>query len=291
MNDIYSKRPNGVPSHWWQALTAIPDSNSCTAYERLKRVWFDHTRFLGPNRSKVAEKEYEEKRTHEFVRSGHETNLTVTLWENFDIFEPGLWIPRVFELAGLAPPGTSVCRCQWSYEWVGYRADGARSGRESEAMCDVVVGYGGTECSGVLVVEAKGLGKQLGAKELNPDYYLGIKEIAEFGVRASLLFLVDEKVAAISRERIRGMPRRPGLLTWQQLGGLQIELAMALPIVPNLRRFIASAIQFQFSQAGIFPARFSAPYLADEPSMLDIDAIPSGEKQSMAVHSLPMWRF
>lgn len=232
-----------------------------------------------------------EKRTHEFVRKGHETRLTTTLWENFVLFDPGLWLPKVFDLAGLSAPSGTIRRCQWTYEWQGYRTAPDRSRRGNEAMCDVVVGFGESACSGVLVIEAKALGKKLREKDLDPDYYLGIKEIVEYGERASLVYLVDEKVATECRGQTRGMSRKPGVLTWQQLGGLQIELALDLAVDPDLRRFIASSIQFQFAQNGIFPDRMSAGYLEHEPSMLEIDAIPEGGKQPMSEHLVPLWRF
>src|SRR5690348_5709485 len=85
---------NGYVSHWWGALPAVPASKDSPEYRRLRRVWFDHTRFRGPKAPKDRHKSISQ-RYHEFVRPVEETNLTVTLWENFSIFGCDKWLPVV----------------------------------------------------------------------------------------------------------------------------------------------------------------------------------------------------
>jgi hypothetical protein len=288
---IRTKHLNGHVSHWWQALSAVPHDKDSAEYERLQRVWFDHTRFRGACLANSTPDEYAVKRQHEFLKPDHETHLTVCLWENFSIFEASEWLPRLFEVAALPPLPTESLACQWSYEWVGYRPSSEPGKEQEQGMCDVVVGYErGDGIRGVLVVEAKNLRKEPGAKELRFDYYLAIDEIAAHAENAALIYLVDESVREKSLALLGALPSNIRLITWQQLAGLQIELAKALAVPPTIRNFVAGAIQFQFAQHDIRPSRLSAPYLEEEMSMIDMDALPKPEKQSMTEHSKPLWR-
>jgi hypothetical protein len=228
---IRTKGRNGHVSHWWQALSAVPHDKDSAEYERLQRVWFDHTRFCGASLANSTPDEYAVKRQHEFLKPDHETHLTVSLWENFAIFDAAIWLPRLFELAGLPSLPASGLACQWSYEWVGYRNSSDPGKKREEGMCDVVVGYErGDGIPGVLVVEAKNLTKEPGAKELRFDYYLSIDEIAEHAEHAVLIYLVDESVKEKSMTLLGALPSNIRLITWQQLAGLQIELARALEV-------------------------------------------------------------
>src|SRR5260370_27327885 len=136
-------------------------------YERLSRVWGNQTRLSGKARSS--------ERRHEFVTSTHETHLTATLWENFSLFDPALWLPQVCEVAGLEVP-KGVTACQWSYEW-----------EDGRGLCDVVICYrdeSGNEH--VIVVESKNLRAGPGEKDLNDAYYLHIAAVAGFESRRLL---------------------------------------------------------------------------------------------------------
>ena len=278
-------------THWWQALMALPNEKGSVSYQRLMRVWFDHTRFRGASRANSAPKEYEANRHHEFHKPDHETHLTVSFWENFTLFPDEVWLPRLYELARLPFGASQNLKCQWSYEWVGYRPKSEDSTKREEGMCDVVVSYEGSNGeSGILVVEAKNLTKEPGSKELRLDYYLAIQEIAAFGARASLLYLVDETVTEKSIGLLGDLPKNVGLITWQQLAGLQIELAQTLEAPAAIRNFVAGAIQFQFAQHDIRPAILSASYLEEEMSMLEMDALPPEKRQKMSDHSVALWR-
>ncbi len=142
----------------------------------------------------------------------------------------------------------------------------------------------------MLVVEAKRLRAQLSKKELNFDYYLTIEEIAGFGKNATLVFLLDESVREKSLAMLGERAPNIGLITWQQLAGLQIELAQNLEAPAAIRNFVAGAIQFQFAQHDIRPEKLSNSYLEEEMSMAEIDALPKGEKQSMADHRATLWK-
>lgn len=240
---------NGQVTHWWQALMAVPQERDSVAYERLRRVWFDHTRFGGASLEKSALKLYASNRRHEFHNPSHETHLTVSLWENFALFSPKDWLPRLYNLAGLPFTAGLGLSCRWSYEWEGYRPKADNSDKSEQGMCDVVVSYRDEAGeAGVLVVEAKNLTKEPGVKELRLDYYLTIREIAEFGERGALLYLVDESKKEKSMKVLGELPSNVALITWQDLAGLQIELAQTLEAPEQIRSFVAGSIQFQFCQ-------------------------------------------
>lgn len=281
----------GYVRHWWAALPAVPGDPASAAYERLRRVWFDQTRFRGsaaetasPANTSGAKPQ---PRTHEFTSPRHETNLTATLWENFSLFQAGDWLPRVYAATGLASPCAPISRCSWSYEWVGV----VSGDKKREPMCDVIVDHEATDGSrGLLVVEAKALGKALGPKDVDGGYYMDVSEIASYGERAALLYLIDGAV----REKVLGqlgpLPPRTGVLTWQELGAIQIELDLQLHAEAPIPQSVAGAIQYQFAQHNVRPATLAAEYLEREPAMSEIDSLPPAERQPMSLHKHPSWR-
>lgn len=270
---------------------AVPREKEGAAYQRLARVWFDHTRFLVGNKTDGSPHARLHDQVHDFYHPEYETHLTLSLWENFSVFDAEHWVPAVYELAGLPRAECRIVKCNWSYEWVGYRPKADGSKKQAQGMCDVVVAHEDeTEQRGVLVVEAKRLRAKLSEKELNFDYYLTIEEIAEFGEKACLIFLVDEAVKGNSMAQVGSLPPNVGLITWQQLAGLQIELAQTLEASAAIRNFVAGAIQFQFAQHDIRPAILSASYLEEEMSMQEMDALPPTKRQKMSDHSVALWR-
>lgn len=279
---------NGYPSYWWGALAAVPPRRDSLAYQRLRRVWLDRSRLCGTRlEDRKAEVGFKyQNRHHEFVKPTHETNLTATLWENFTLFPCQTWLPRLYAAAGLAEPAKRVNRCAWSYEWIGKVPGSNRS-----PMCDIVVEHeGGDGERGMLVVEAKALGKCLGEKDTNPAYYLEIAEVAAVGEKAAFLYLVDEACRERVLAQVETLPSGTGLLTWQQLGGLQIGLAAEMAADEPVRAFIAGAIQCQFVQHNIIPTRLAAEYLAAEPSMEQVDLGTALERLPGEDHCRPFWR-
>lgn len=173
--NIFDK--NDRVSYWWAALCSIPSNRASAAYRRLRRVWFDCTRFRGSDSEPVKGKRKTPTRYHEISNRRDETHLTTTLWENFTLFDCGEWIPKVYAAAGLPPPSSRITRCSWAYEW----ADKAAGDR----MVDVVAEYEDERTERrVFVVEAKALGKVLTEKDLDASYYLEkMTKIAAFGER------------------------------------------------------------------------------------------------------------
>jgi hypothetical protein len=80
---------------WWAALAAIPASRDMVAYSRLKRCWYDHTRFQGQRGSNT--------RVHRFYDPHSEDHETQTLWENFTLYPANVWVPKLFAATGLGP--------------------------------------------------------------------------------------------------------------------------------------------------------------------------------------------
>ncbi len=203
------------------------------------------------------------------------------------LFEPSKWIPRLLSTAGFgAVP--SVRRAQWSYEWA--REWTSPEGEKRGCMCDVVVEFEDEEEeANVLVVEAKALDTGIGKKEANWHYYLGAPEIAAFGPRRHLLYLVDDTVRPEVLAQLGELPAYVRLITWQQLAGLQISLAIEAAAANPVFHYVAGAIQFQFVQHDIYPTQLSAEYLGAEPSIAEVD-LGAAPKQSMADHYREFWR-
>jgi len=238
---------------------------------------FDHTRFRGARGT--------DARYHEFVKSTEETNLTVTLWENFSIFEPNKWVPAIFIATELPSPGSKIDQCNWSYEWYF-----STPSRRNDRMYDVVFSFECDGVSSVVVVEAKALDKMMTAKDLNSEYYLNIPDIADFADRRYLIYLIDQTRKPELLAALRARPPRVGILTWQQLEGIQIRLARSLNVPNEIANFVAGAIRYQFAQHNILASSLSADYLDEEPSTSGIDNPQSLPRQSMQDHCGPLWR-
>jgi hypothetical protein len=207
----------------------------------------------------------------------HETHLTTTLWENFALFHPSKWLPKLAEAACMRQPN-SVVACNWSYEW-----------EDSGKLCDVVLAYrDDADRRHVIVVEAKNLHSVPGEKDLRESYYLGMDALAPFDSRA-LLFCVDESVRSAVELATTAFAERPGVITWQQLGGIQISLARTMDAPQDLRHFVAGAIQFQYSVHDIRPTVPAADYLVAEPTMADVHAAEKSSRQQATARSRRLW--
>jgi hypothetical protein len=69
-----------------------------------------------------------------------------------------------------------------------------------------------------------------------------------------MLYLIDESDQQTTRPPVAHDPAHRGVLTWQQLAGLQISLTQQLELPSIYRQFIAGAIQYQFCQHRIRPS-------------------------------------
>lgn len=267
-------RPEAIVyDHWWEPLNLIPPNRSDLSYRRLRRLWNDQTRVRNEGGEKI----------HEFYHQRRETHLTAVLWENFAALDPTLWLPHLLNEAGLRGQITGVTACKWSYGWVRVKPQ--------RKILDVVLNYRdqrGEE--GVVVIEAKNLGKSLdSAKDRDPAYYLDVPELQGYARRAQI-YLVDAAVADGVKTQVLPSPHDVGFLTWQQLAGIQISAALKTTVPEELRRFIAGSIQRQFMGLGIRPTTLAAAYLEEEPSRSEVAAQPSEKGQTSAEREALLWK-
>lgn len=267
-------------THWWQVLPAIPSANDTIAYRRLTRVWRDRTWF-------AREKEGN-NRIHQFVNDSKELHMTVTLWENFVLFDPKIWLPKLFALAGLEWNFGEIEQLQWSYEW--------ESRKPKKRIADIVVHSldGGGE-QVIVVIEAKRpngenrAAEGLGAKDEDISTYLDAELLRNTTKHRFLLYLVDEIIRPTVTTETREDGCRSGVITWQQLGGLQIKLVGELDLPPTISAFIAGSIQQQYCAHDILPDRLAFDYLNSEPSMQQVDDDPQ-YKLLASGYGEPLWR-
>lgn len=202
-----------------------------------------------------------------FVTRAWETHLMTTLWENFSLFEPRAWLSELSKAAGLRVDHRRTRSCNWSY---GFRE------KSSKKIADIVVGFDGmADGLGCYVIETKRPGGKLTNKDLNPGYYLDIECISRKASLRKLIYCVDFKQQQSLKSLTQAESDRfgdCGLITWETLGGIQVALARSLNAPAKSRSFVAGSIQYQFCQHGIVPAVPSEEYLAQEPSIAQVDA-------------------
>jgi hypothetical protein len=262
--------------YWWQLLPAIPQGKDTQSYRRLERVWRDHTRFKNPPDG--------DNRLHEFYENHYETHWTCTLFENFSLFKPEEWVKPFLAAAGLPEVEDRIQRCGWSYEW---ETNFDRNGEHQSRQCDVVVSFETSKGQkGAVIVEAKGQGKKPGKKDFDIDYYLADPHFDPYRENLSLVYLVDSKVREFVETK---KPEQTGLITWQELGALQIRLAKQLAVEPRIKHFIAGAIQYHFLRHKITPSELCAEYLSQERSLREIHDQEDEEKQASAERIIPLW--
>jgi hypothetical protein len=257
--------------HWWEPLAIIPPSPGHASYARLRHLWIDPTR----------SRPLDGARVQEFYLPSSETHLTAVLWEHFAAFPPASWLPSLTMAAGLTHLSRMPVACNWSYGWV--------CERPRRKIMDLVLHY--REASGeegILVVEAKNLGKGLSEKDADPGYYLGVTEFSGFP-RRSQVYLLDAAVKNDVPNTVKTGAHDVGFLTWQQLGAIQITAAHALPATDELRHLVAGSIQKQYLGFGIIPTTLAASYLSSEPSRQAVDRQPPKVRQTSAERQRPLW--
>ncbi len=228
---------------WWEMLPAIPRERQSAAYERLRRVWFDHT-----------------WKDHPFMRVEYEIHLTATLFENFTLFDPRHWVHRLLEVAGIRAAETEpITNCAWGYEVLA----------GPSKLADIAIHARDAHGDFVIVVESKAPRGAMKKTDGDPANYLDLDEF-RWAKRRWLIYLIDEADVAKTRILIDDPLQRSGICTWQALAGLQIELTRGLPCAPEISGFVAGAIQYQYLQHRIVPTLLAADYLTSEPSCSQI---------------------
>ena len=182
--------------------------------------------------------------------------MTATLFENFTLFPPAVWLRELIEAAGATFPLRTVDECRWSYEVLD---------RKTSKLADVAIHARCGYEDFVVLVEAKRKNGPLKKTDVNPNSYLELDEFSWCKNRI-LIYLVDQDDLPRVSGNINDPENRSAVLSWQKLGGVQIMLAQTLDCPVQLRSFVAGSIQFQFCQHGITPSSLAHAYLADEPA-------------------------
>jgi len=152
----------------------------------------------------------------------------------------------------------------------------------------------------VIVVEAKMYGGKLKTDtdlpDTDPGSYLDRDAFRSFSDRRFMIYLIDERDKASVQDQIIDTSvqgqiiddhKRHGIITWQRLGGIQIGLTTKLDADPNIRAFVAGAIQFQFLLHGIKPNQLAASYLQGELPFEQINK-DNPQKQSTSARQEPL---
>ena len=266
--------------YWWQLLPAIPATRNSRSYKRLERMWRDNTRFSG--------NEEKSNRSHDLFEPHYETHLTCTLFENFALFDPVIWINPFFEASGMRVVTDEIVKAAWSYEWeTNYDKNGKKEHRHPDVMISFLCANGK---KGAIVVEAKALGKKPkpDSKDFNLEYYLENPDLDRYRKNLSLIYLVDSKVKDFIE---RHKPEQAGVITWQELGALQIRLAKQLDIEQRIKHYLAGAIQYHYLCHKITPSELSVAYLREEPSLRDIHDAEILDRQIPDERKVPYWEF
>jgi len=142
---------------------------------------------------------------------------------------------------------------------------------------------------GILVVEAKRPGKSLSPKDLDPDYYLGIAELAAFP-RRSIIYLIDEQARESDEQRIQRGSHDVGFLSWRQLADVQLDLLETVNASAEVRAFLAAALYRTYVERGITPTNLPLAYLAGEPSAAEVVNKEASSRLGEADWCRELWR-
>ncbi len=234
-----------IQKFWWQYLLAIPPNKNEIGFKRIEHIIRDKTRYA---KNKTG-------RLHEFYNLNHETNLTVSLWENFTLFDNYKWINQLTGLTK-SPIKDEVVKCNWSYEF----------STSSNNLCDIVINFKTNSLNGIIVIETKNLGKILSPKDTDLSYYLDIKEFENFDCKY-LIYCVDKVKIPEIKTMIKQNDRNYGFISWQEIAKLQIEMCDSINANDKIKTFMKSSIYNQFLDKKVLPAIEILPYLKDEPDM------------------------
>jgi hypothetical protein len=190
----------------------VPGDGRSSRYRRLKRCWFDRTWFAAPAS--------DPDRPHAFSNPRCGTSVLCRLWELFTLWHPSQFVPPLMALAGLAVE--DVVDCCWSYEF-----KDKRTGK----LVDLVMNVRPRDGDDVLIaVEAK-YGKdklkeavKVGLPDRFPGAYLDLDGFRNEHSKL-LVYLVHNHYAGDVRRQVIDPQNRHGVLTWEAIAGLQLELA------------------------------------------------------------------
>jgi hypothetical protein len=146
----------------------------------------------------------------------------VVLWENFGLFHPSHFVPRILEAASLEPTSPIIDAC-WSYEF---------QEPVNNKTADIVLHARADDGSElVFPVEAKFSRNdrlkenvKKGLPDTAPAAYRDVQPLLDIPRRA-LIYLVRESYADTVRKKVGAKTPGYGIMTWPQLVDLQLDLA------------------------------------------------------------------
>ena len=195
-------------THWYQTIAVIPQSSQTVAYRRLARIFRDRTRVT-------------KQSGHELVRRGHETRVTVNVFEHFALL-PASWVLHVAEAAGIDGIH-DVTAVQWSYEF-----ETIRDERWPKMIRDVTIHYRASDHDGIIVIETK---VRPGALDLAKDIsgYTGHQVFDCIQGPKHLLHVLDDASYALYEADLRA--GGSFVLRWSNIIEIQLQMfgALGLP--------------------------------------------------------------
>ncbi|SRR6266446_556885 len=227
MNGVMSK-PKQIQV-WWHGIAALPPNSQDHTYHALRRVWGDHT--MAGGRS--------------FYQVGSEDHVTAALFQNWALFPDPDWVTKFISAAGGS--AGKVKRVRWAYACEEV-LDGQLQPfhKRNFVIPDILLLFEDEHGLGLIGFEVKKPGK---ATEVPDDRklatYIDLPSTRRITRRYGCL-LVSDQVAELSRRTCHG---NWPVLTWEQLGNLQIEAARTLPVLVAER--VANWIGWHFKRHGI----------------------------------------
>ena len=195
-------------THWYQTIAVIPQSSQSVEYRRLARIFRDRTRVT-------------KQSGHELVRRGHETRVTVNVFEHFALL-PASWVMRIAEAAGIDGVH-DVTAVQWSYEF-----ETIRDERWPKMIRDVTIHYRASDHDGIIVIETK---VRPGALDLAKDIsgYTGHQVFDSVQGPKHLLHVLDDASYALYASDLRA--GGSFVLRWSDIIEIQLQMfgALGLP--------------------------------------------------------------
>ncbi len=93
----------------------------------------------------------------------------------------------------------------------------------------------------------------LSEKDLNPSYYLdGIEEFNRFDKNKAILYCIGERAKKTVTEQIKQSDYKTGIITWEGLAILQLNLVNNLDVNQTVKKFISYSLIKQFQNKGIY---------------------------------------
>ena len=199
------------PTHWYQTIAVIPQTTTSVAYRRLARIFRDRTRVT-------------KQSGHELVRTGHETRVTVNIFEHFALL-PNSWVSRIADAAGIDGI-RDVTAVQWSYEF-----ETIRDGRWPKMIRDVTIHYRTPDSDGIIVIETK---VRPGALDLSKDItgYTGHQVFDAVKGPKQLVYVLDDASFALYASDLRAGGSR--VLRWSDIIGIQLQMFSELGLSKQL---------------------------------------------------------